>query len=250
MSSTSKMLQILDLFNDNRIKISIEDVIEYLGISIPTGYRYLKELCEVGLLAKVESNSYILGPKIIKLDYQIRKTDPIIKTGSPILKEIVQLVGGEALLSNIYNDEIINVYSEKSSDFEFNLTYSRGNPHPIYKGATSKIIIPYFTKNKIKKIYEKHEHNILGEGIASNWDEFYKELTRNKKQGYSVAYGELDDSMVGVAAPIFIDNQIAGAITLVIPQYRLVILNLEKIIQLVVLSAQRLSNEIKEQQKM
>lgn len=244
MSSTSKMLTILDLFTEKRINISIEDVTEHLNISIPTGYRYLKELCEVGLLAKVESNSYILGPKIIKLDYQIRKIDPIIRLGRPILKELVNLIGGEALISNIYNDEIINVHSEKSSDFNHDLTYSRGNPHPLYKGATSKIIISHFTKTKLRKVYEEYEKNIKEEDIASSWEAFHKKLVEYKKQEYAIAYGELDSSMVGIAAPIFIDNQIVGAITLVIPEYRLVVLNLENILQLVIISAKKLTNQL------
>ena len=248
MSSTSKMLLILDLFTDEKVRISIEDVIQHLQISVPTGYRYLKELCEVGLLAKVESNSYILGPKIIKLDYQIKKLDPIIRIGTPFLKELVQLVGGEALLSNIYNDEIINVYSEKSPDFNYELTYNRGRPHPIYKGATTKMIVSHLPKSKIRKIYDTYETKIIGENIASNWEEYYQQLSTFKKQEFAVAYGELDNSLVGVAAPVFINNQIMGAITLVIPEYRLVILNLEKIIQFVIISAKEISYLIDKQE--
>lgn len=246
MSSTSRMLDILDFFTESKSKISLEDVTNHLNVSIPTGYRYLKELCEFGLLAKVESNSYILGPKIIKLDYQIRKIDPTIRLGIPILKELVNLIGGEALLSSIYNDEIINIHSEKSTEFKYDLTYSRGNPHPMYKGATSKIIIANFAKNKIRKIYDQYEQSIVDEEIAPDWDTFYKKLMEFKKQEYAIAYGELDTSMIGIAAPIFVDKQIVGAITLVIPEYRLVVLNLENILQLIIISAQKLSNLLNE----
>lgn len=245
LSSTKKMLLILDMFTNKKATITLEEVIELLGVSVPTGYRYLKELCEAGLLAKSESNSYILGPKIIKLDYQIRNTDPIIKLGKPILKELVYLTGGEVLLSTIYNDEIINVYSEKSWEFKYELTYSRGNPHPVFKGATSKIITAYLSKSKLNKLFEKHEQTILKEIPNFDFKSFQKELSNFKKQGHVISNGELDDNFVGISAPVFLNNQVVGAITLVLPNHRLRIYDQENLVQFVKLSASKLTEQLK-----
>lgn len=244
MSSTKKMLLILDMFTHDKVTISLEEVIQLLNISVPTGYRYLKELCDVGLLAKSESNSYILGPKIIKLDYQIRTTDPVIKLGKPILKELMHLTGGEVLLSTIYNDEIINIYSERSSEFKYELTYSRGNPHPIFKGATSKIITAYLPKNKLKNLFEKNRQKILSEIPNFNFEQFQEELATYKKQGYVISHGQLDENFVGVAAPIFVNNQIQGAITLVLPSHRLAVYNQESLVQFVTLSSTKLTQQL------
>lgn len=244
MSSTKKMLFILDMFTPEKVTISLEEVIDLLQISVPTAYRYLKELCDVGLLAKSEANSYILGPKIIKLDYQIRTSDPVIKLGKPILKELMHITGGEVLLSTMYNDEIINVYSEKPADFNYELTYSRGNPHPLFKGATSKMITAYLPKNKLKKLFEKYKQKVISEIPDFDFDIFQEELAQFKKQGFVISMGELDEDFVGIAAPIFLNNQIQGAITLVLPHQRLAVYNQESLIQFVTLSAKNLTQQL------
>lgn len=245
LSSTKKMLLILDMFTPEKVTVTLEDVINLLNISIPTGYRYLRELCEVGLLAKSEANSYILGPKIIKLDYQIRNSDPIIKLGKPLLKELMHLTGGEVLLSTIYNDEIINIYSERSSEFKYELTYSRGNPHPIFKGATSKIITAYLPKNNLKKLFKKHKQVILNEIPDFDFEDFQKKLSKIKKQGYVISNGELDENFLGISAPIFLNKNVQGAITLVLPNHRLAVYNQDSLVQFVTLSAHRLTEQLK-----
>lgn len=242
LTSISKILSILDLFTDEKSMITIDDIIDNLSVSVPTGYRYLKELCDSGLLTKISSNTYSIGPKIIKLDYHIRKTDPMINAGKDIMKDLALITVGEVLLSNIYNeDEIINIHSEVAQNLNNNmLTYSRGKPHPKFAGATAKIILAYLSKAKLKKIYEENEEEIRQSKFAKNMDEFISILQTYKKQGYVVTHGELDDNVTGVAAPIFNANhQILGCLTLVIPSSRLPILDKEKIINLVVMSAEQ-----------
>lgn len=242
MTSISKLLSILDLFTDETSMITIDDIIDNLSVSVPTGYRYLKELCDSGLLTKISSNSYSIGPKVIKLDYHIRKTDPMINAGKDIMKDLAAITVGEVLLSNIYNDdEIINIHSEVSQTLANSfLTYSRGKPHPKFAGATAKIILAYLSKSKLKKIYEENKEEIQQSGFSENMDEFIYKLQTYKKQGYVITHSELDDNVTGIAAPIFNANhQILGCLTLVLPSNRLPILDKEKIINLVVISAEQ-----------
>jgi hypothetical protein len=49
-TSLARMLSVLDLFSDQRLHWSAEDISETLGVSLPTSYRYLKTLSDAGLL--------------------------------------------------------------------------------------------------------------------------------------------------------------------------------------------------------
>jgi hypothetical protein len=82
--------------------IVVKKIIKKFEIKMFNGYRYVKELSNAGLLARVKGVSYVIGPKIIKLDHQIRISDPIIKIGKPFMENLVQLTGCEILLANIY----------------------------------------------------------------------------------------------------------------------------------------------------
>ena len=50
MSSIAKLLSILELFSEGRPFLSAEEVAAELDCSIPTAYRYVRELVESGML--------------------------------------------------------------------------------------------------------------------------------------------------------------------------------------------------------
>lgn len=242
MSSLRKMLSIIDLFKANQSIITIDDVIKSLDISAPTAYRYIKELCNSGLIVKVSSSEYTIGPKIIKLDYQIRTSDPIIVAGKIVMQELVFATGCEVLLSNIYNDEVLNIYSEVPMNYNNALTYRRGNPHPIFKGATSKIILANLPKRKLQKLYSENSTTIAEENLGETWEEFYDQLYQYKRAGYCITHGELDNGMTGIAAPVFYNgNSISGSITIVLPTNRLHVYNTEKLVELLLIAADKIN---------
>lgn len=82
MTSLNRMLSVLDLFTAARPVWEADCIVEALGCSTPTGYRYLKELMHAGLLQRFNGGYYALGPRITLLDYVIRSTDPLLAPAS------------------------------------------------------------------------------------------------------------------------------------------------------------------------
>ena len=74
-SSLARMLGVLDLFSEQRLHWSAEDIGEALGVSLPTSYRYLKTLSDAGLLQRRPDAQFTLGPRIVEFDRQIRLRD-------------------------------------------------------------------------------------------------------------------------------------------------------------------------------
>jgi hypothetical protein len=70
-SSLARMLGVLDLFNEQRLHGSAEDIAEALQVSLPTSYRYLKTLSDAGLLRRGSDAQFTLGPRIVMLDHFI-----------------------------------------------------------------------------------------------------------------------------------------------------------------------------------
>lgn len=240
MSSFKKMLSILDLFSIKRPTLTLDDIVSELNITVPTCYRYLKELCDVGLLAKIDGGEYIVGPKIIKLDHFIRSTTPTIVIATPIMKELSEYTGCTVLLSHIYNDEVINVHVESNYD-EPLLTYNRGVPHPLFRGATSKIIIANLPKARLQKLYEDYKTHIKNEKLGDTFHIFYHNLLKIKKAGYCISKGELDSQITGIAAPVFHKNLVNGSITLVYPSTRENVYNKDHLIELICNAAESIS---------
>lgn len=243
MSSLHKMLSILDLFSEEKPTWTTEEMANELDFSIPTGYRYVRELNNSGLIARVKGGSYIIGPKIIKLDRQVRLTDPMIAVGKPIMKNLVDITGCEVLLSNIYNEEILVIHMEKSNDKSSNFT--RGKPHPIYKGSTSKVILANLPKNQMQKLFLRYQDEKI-DNFSNSFEEFKSSLSKIRRQGYCITHEEIEIGLSAIAAPVFENHQIKGSLCLVIPTARFTYFNLEKMIEILQDSANRITSLISE----
>lgn len=142
MSSRARMLTILDCFSDEAPAWTTEDLIGQLGCSKPTAYRYVKELCNAGLLLRIGGGLYVLGPRILELDLQIRRSDPLLRVARPAMRDLVEQTGGDVLLANVYGNQVMNVHREDGPTPAV-ISYDRGRPHPLFRGSTSKAVLPF-----------------------------------------------------------------------------------------------------------
>lgn len=241
MSSIRRALSILDLFSFEKPIWTTDEIINNFDISIPTGYRYLKELTNSGLLTS-DNGSYTIGPKVITLDRLIMETDPILKVGAPIMKYLGELTGCEVLLSNIFNDEILIAHIESSVINRSKVSYKRGQPHPLFYGSTSKAIIANVPRNHVAKLYSQYSMEIMEAGMGATIEEFRAKLSVIKRQGYYLSHGELDDGVSGIAVPIFKNKVLKGSLSLVFSTELFEIFNIEKLIERVMRAAQDISD--------
>jgi DNA-binding IclR family transcriptional regulator len=238
------MLAVLDLFTAARPVWTAEDIIARLGTSRPTGYRYVRELVDAGLLMRLTGGLYHLGPRIIELDYQIRATDPVLAAGQPIMTALADRTGCHVLLSNIYGEQVLNVHHEPGIE-PLKITFDRGVPLPLLRGATSKAILAFLSRGRLKRIHVRHAAAIAAAGLGASWDEFRRTLGTIRRQGYAYTGGELDPPNVGVAAPVFAaDGEVLGSLTLVTLDKRWALLDQAQVIALLREGARAISEAI------
>lgn len=211
-SSLTKMLSILDLFSEENPIWSTTDIIDALGASRSTGYRYIKALNNVGLLSAVGNGYYMLGSRIIELDLLIRKTDPLLLAAKGVLEQLVEATGHTALLCMLFQNSVLCI-SEKLAPLSPKMLFSRGQRRPMFKGAVSKIILAHLPNHRLRSIFTKRQDMIREAGLGETWEEFRDGLSRIRSNGYVKSVGEFIPGNVGIAAPIFnADGNIIGSI--------------------------------------
>jgi len=97
--SIGRALGILDLFTIDAPSKTAEQICEERRLSLPTGYRYIRELVGAGLLVRLTGGRYSLGPKIIALDHTIRQSDPMLRVAAPVMADLVRRTGCACVLS-------------------------------------------------------------------------------------------------------------------------------------------------------
>jgi DNA-binding IclR family transcriptional regulator len=211
-NSLVRMLSLLDLFTAAAPAWSSEALIRALGTSRSTGYRYIKALADIGMLAPVANGHYTLGPRIIELDLQIRHCDPLYKAAGPVLKKMAHECQLSAILCALFSGSVLCVREELAPDSPAHL-FSRGQRRTLFRGAASKIILAHLGPHQLRSIYGKHKSTIATSGLGTDWDTFREHLAEIRRAGFAKTIGEFNPDVIGIAAPIFNKSgQILGSI--------------------------------------
>jgi DNA-binding IclR family transcriptional regulator len=194
-------------------------------------------------LTRISGGSYVLGPRIVQLELLMREIDPVSRTGEPLIQELVRQTGCDVLLANMYGDHIVNVLHERGVE-HLPISYDRGRPHPLFRGAMSKGILAFLPRARALRLYNAHAQLAAESGMGRNWRDFWQALQQIRKKGYSESYGELDPGVIGVGAPVFNGDEIMGSVSIGCSRARLALLNKDMLVELLLATARRIGNEV------
>lgn len=211
-SSLTRMLGILDLFTADDPVWSTADILEALETSRSTGYRYIKALTTAGLLGAVGNGYYVLGPRIIELDYQIRKTDPLLQASEGVLEELVDATGHSSLLCTLFQNSVLCVKECRAQLSPASLI-DRGQRRPLFKGAMSRVILAHLSFHQLQSIYLRRQDEIGDAHLGEDWKAFRGTLAAIRSNGYVESYGEHTPGLVGIGAPVFnAENEVIASV--------------------------------------
>ncbi|WP_234983622.1 IclR family transcriptional regulator [Pseudacidovorax sp. RU35E] len=243
-SSLERMLGVLDLFDDHHITRTAEDIAKALEVSLPTSYRYVRQLLQVGLLQRVEDSHYALGPRIILLDHYIRRADPVLKVGLPVLRELVDATGFDCVVTEAFGQQVLDTHREMGGA-PATLAYTRGRPRPLFQGAAPKVLLSTLGTAPLRKLFDARRDEAMRCGLPGDWAEFRRHFAAIRKAGHYVSKGELEPQLAAVAAPVLkSDGGAWAAISLVFDTSRLAIVDLEKMVRLITEAATRIGGRL------
>jgi DNA-binding IclR family transcriptional regulator len=239
MSSLTKMLSMLDFFSIDKATWSPEDLIAETGLSRPTGYRYLKELCDSGLLRRAE-NGYSLGPRIIEMDYYIRQSDRLLIACQPVMSRLAQETGCNILLASIYGVRILAVHQEQG-ELACPVAYGRGRPMPLFRGGGSRVILAALSPARHKRLYESYAAEIAEAGLGDTWKAFRAQMLKIQHEGHVISVGQLDPDAAGAAVPLYTGTSLEpAALILVTTRSRFALTDQARLIELMKNSARQI----------
>lgn len=200
--SAERILAILDVFTEDRLEWTSEELMARLGYSRPTLYRYLKALREAGLLTSLPGAGFTLGPRVVELDYLLRKSDPLVSTGQAHLDALVAAYPCSALMVRWYGEKLLCVASECSTPNPLS-SYPRGRPMPLARGAISRAIMAWLPRRQLDPLILGNLDEMAQMGLGTTLDEVLEAMRRVRRAGVAVAHGEVTPGVVGIAAPVF-----------------------------------------------
>lgn len=200
-NSANRILAILDVFSEDRLEWTPEELMAELGYSRPTVYRYLKSLKEAGLLTSTPDARFTLGPRVVELDFLLRKSDPLILNGQAHLRRLVSRYPCSALIVRWYGTKLLCVASECSTPNPLS-SYPRGRPMQLARGAISRAIMAFLPRRQLEAMIAKNLDDLSDIGLGGTVAEVLESMRKVRKAGVAIAHGEVTPGVVGIAAPV------------------------------------------------
>jgi len=198
----------------------VEAAAEALHVSPSSAYRRFAVLMEAGLLTTVASGHYVLGPAIIQFDRQIQLTDPLLRSAKPVMTEIARFAppGSTVLLCRLFHDTVLCIHQVADPAIRNSVSYERGRPMPLFRGATSKIMLAHLSWRELRRLHDGHGSEIGAAGLGETWEAFRSGMARMRRSGHVVAHAEVDPDCIGLAVPILqATRRMVGSLSYVIP---------------------------------
>lgn len=218
MASPDRTISVLALFTLDRPAWTVEEAAAELGVSESSAYRYFATLLDAGFLTTEQTGRYILGPAFLQYDRQIQLTDPLLRAARPVMNEMAAYApdGTTIVLCRAFRESVLCVHEVLSRGPQPRVSYERGRPMPLLRGATSKIILAYLPARKLQRLYDTHAAEIKEVGLGDDWQAFRASLADLRRIGYAVTKHEVDPGRAGIAAPILDSGRkVLGSLSLI-----------------------------------
>lgn len=195
------MLAVLDLFTEREPAWTPDAIAQRLGCSLPTAYRYVRALLQAGLLRRAVAGTYVLGPRLAELDYQMRLTDPLLRDGDAALRALCEDTGCDVVVAEVLGDHVITVQQLHGRE-GVSASFGRGRRMPTFRGMLSKTLLAWLPRAALRRLYAAHAHEAAAEPFAATFEVLLAHLKVLRARGHAVSVGELDPELAGIAVPL------------------------------------------------
>lgn len=204
MSTSDRLLAVLDLFTLDRSDWTVEEAAVALGIATSSAYRYFNSLGRTGLLTALGGGRYGLGPTVIRYDRQLRLTDPLVLAAESELDRLARLLPGRsvAFLCRLFGDRVMCVAQVAIEDPPFAVGYERGRPMPLFAGSASRVILSHLDARRLRALYRREPDSFARAGLGDGWQPVRAALRAQRDAGGCISSGEVDAGMRGISAAV------------------------------------------------
>lgn len=240
--TADRAIQLLLLYCEGLTVLSAASVAEKLGMSRSTTYRYLQSLRDAGLLEE-DPAGFRLGPRIFQLAGIARKGLGLSEIAAPIMRRLVDEARETVLLTRRSGNQVVCLEREESSR-NLRISFERGQVLPVHAGASALVLLAWLDGPELDRTLGSGPLERFTDNTTTDPQALKVRLGETRQSGYIVTYGERDPGVVGIAAPIFgRGSQVIAGLSVVIPQHRLDVDQLDVAIKLVRAAAREISTK-------
>ena len=188
-----RALAILEAFSVARPTLTVTEVSEDVGLSVPTTHRLLKALRSRELIVfDPATHRYSLGHGIMRMARVIMERDDLISLAHSGLERLRTETSETASLQRLLGEQRTAV-DELTSQHPIRMASGVGNSYSLVRGASGKVMLAFMPKRERDRLVQ----------TSTEPAELARELAVIAERGYAESQGEVVAGAAAVAAPIF-----------------------------------------------
>lgn len=195
------------------------DVARRMDMPRSTAHDYLRTLESTGYVVRRDGR-YGIGYRFLSMGSRLKHRSRLFHVAKPVLGELAAETGELVTVSVEERGRWVVLHSESGGQ-ALNLGTYPGRRTPLHSHAAGKAILANRSDGYVETVIETHGLDPVTEHTITDADTLYDELRTIRDDGYAVDCHQQIPGMCVVAAPLFADTEVLGAVSIACPLDRL-----------------------------
>jgi IclR family transcriptional regulator, acetate operon repressor len=214
-TSFARGLRLLLVVAD-RGEVRADELSAVLEMPVSTVYRYLRTLVEFGFVDRT-GGTFRLGPKLLIGTGANVTAEQLIRHADPVLRRLVDESGETAIVVRRIGLSSVCLHAIESPE-PVRVTYQTGSMSPLHAGAPARTLLAFAPPEILAEVQAGDMARLTPDTPTAM--QLVGGLDEIVRAGTAVSAGERTPGAVAVAAPVFREDGIVGAVALVGPAFR------------------------------
>lgn len=199
-SLISRVVRILETFDDDRNSRSISDIARRSGLPVSTAHRLVTELGEHGLLERDERGNVHVGMRLWELTMRGSQALRLRQIAIPFMEEVQAKVRQHTQLAVLEDDEALFIERLSARESGANITRIAGRL-PLHASSSGLVLLAFADAELQERVLAgplapSSAETITDVGVLR------ERLAQIRREGHSIAPGYIAPESTGIAVPI------------------------------------------------
>jgi IclR family KDG regulon transcriptional repressor len=242
VQSIGRAFSILEEVARNREGIGLAELSKRVGLHNSTTFHLVKTMVSLGYIRQLkDSKRYRVGRPLFALASSALDEMEMVSMATPVLENLASATGEASHFAARMDDTVV-IIARTPGPGAFQLTDRAGVVRPAYCTALGKVILAALRPEQFERYLERVELKPLTDNTITDPQRLRKEIEEVRRSGIAFDDGELNGEVRCAAMPVRdFSGQVAGAIGISGPVWRLSIQMLQSHAQSIAGAASELS---------
>jgi DNA-binding IclR family transcriptional regulator len=241
--SLARGIAVVDLLHD-RGPSTVAEIVEALAIPKSTAYEITALLAREGWVAQGADGRLALGRRLHEVGQAYARGDALLREGAPVVRDLRDETGDTVQLSVLDGDLMVVLVKEEGLR-PLRIISRAGSRVPVNWAAAGRLLVSDLDDASLRRLLAATVAPSPTGRAEIDVDRLVAQIRAFRAQGHAIEIGETNEHAGCVAAPVLdASGRCLAAISIAVPEQRLLPPSRDDLVKRAVQAAARLSRRL------